>query len=211
MKTPFLLLVTVFLTAMLLVGAGQARAQSAPALLHPDKMKDGYAMHQGRMIRIQGGQVSPLNREVSLKNGLKVSPGGWVSYPGKSRQKLSEGYVVNMEGHIVWLDYDMMRYAAIQEHSQKTVGNTDAEVIITDNGIILAASGEKKKATEEMLNRRIAIIQERNGLIQQKATLLNKAKDKKAQQNSPEIKEVNQKLHQLNQELKALEQLLRQL
>jgi hypothetical protein len=205
MKTFILLLLMVLLQA----GAGPARAQTPTDSLQPDKLKDGYAMYQGRMIRIQNGQVSPLTQDVSLKNGLKVSRNGTVSAPGKGRQKLSEGYVVNMDGKIVLLNYDMMRYDAIQEHAGKTVGNTDTEVIITDNGITLAGAAGQKSATEEMLNRRIALIRERNILVKQKADLLNKAKDKKAQQNSPEIKAADQQLDQLNRELKELERKLR--
>ena len=202
MKTFFLLLITL----MLLVGADQALAQSGTNQLNPVNMKDGYAMHQGQMIQIQNGQHAPLTRDVRMKNGIKVFPNGTVSFPGKNRQKLSEGYAINQDGKIVLLNYDMMRYEAIQEHSQKTAGNTDSEVIITDNGIAVASSADKKNTIEEMLNRRIALIQQRNVLIKQKADLLNKAIDKKTQQTSPEIREVDQKLNQLNQELKELEQ-----
>jgi hypothetical protein len=206
MRTLLLLLITL----MLWVGADQALAQSANEPLNPGKMKDGYAMHQSRMIQIQDGQVSPLTRDVSLQNGLKVSRDGMVTAPGKSRQKLSEGYAVNKDGKIVLLNYDMMRYDAIQEHSQKTVGNTDSEVIITDNGLTLAGTGEKKSATEALISRRTALIGERNILIKQKADLLNKAKDRKAQQNSPEIREVDARLQQLTRELKEVEQQMRQ-
>jgi hypothetical protein len=190
---------------MLLVGADQVLAQSPTAPLNPVNMKDGYAMHQGQMIQIQNGQHAPLTQDVRMKNGIKVSSNGLVSFPGKNRQKLSEGYAINMDGKIVLLNYDMMRDEAIRAHSQKTVGNTDSEVIITDNGIAVASSADKKNAIEEILNRRIVLIQHRNVLIKQKADLLNKAIDKKAQQTSPEIREVDQKLDQVNRELKELE------
>jgi hypothetical protein len=141
-----------------------------------------------------------------LQNGIKVFRNGMVSFPGKSREKLSEGYAINLDGKIVLLNYDMMREEAIREHSQKTAGNTDSEVIILDNGIAVASSGERKSTIDKMTNKRIAIIQQRNILIKQKADLLNKAIDKKAQQTSPQVGQVNQKLNQLNRQLKELEQ-----
>lgn len=204
MKTYFLLLITV----LLLTGADQAPAQSPTGQLNPANLKDGYAMHQGQMIRIQNGRLAPLTQDVRIENGIIVFRNGMVAFPGKKRQKLSEGYAINLDGKIVLLHDDMMRAEAIREHSRKTVGNTDSEVIITDTGIAVASSPEKKSTIEELLNRRISLIRLRNVLINQKADLLNKAIDKKAQQTSPEIRETDQKLEQVNRQLKEVEQQL---
>ena len=198
-----------FLILVLLLFTGSVMAQTSPDTLNFSRLQDGYAMYQSKMIQIQSGEVTPLSRNITLKNGTKVSPNGMVVVPGKKEQKLPEGYAVNLNGKIVSLQYDMMRYDAIREHAQKTLGNTDSEIIITDTGILLTETPEKRAATEEMLNRRLAIIQERNSLVQKKAALLNKAKDNKAQQKSTAIKEVDVKLDLLNQELKDLDQKMR--
>ena len=191
------------------VSAQTTQVQPIQDTLNFSRLQDGYAMYQGKMIHIQNGQVIPLIQNITLKNGAKISPNGMVVLPGKKEQKLREGYAVNLNGKIVSLQYDMMRYDAIREHSQKTLGNTDSEIIVTDTGILLTETPEKRAATEEMLNRRLAIIQERNSLVQKKAELLNKAKDNKAQQKSTAIKEVDAKLDLLNQELKDLDQKMR--
>lgn len=203
-----LLLGFYFLLCLLLI-TSTASAQTTPDTLNFSRLQDGYAMYQGKMIQIQNGQATTLSQNITLKNGAKVSPNGMVLLPGKKERKLPEGYAVNLNGKIVSLQYDMMRYDAIREHSQKTLGNTDSEIIVTDTGILLTGTPEKRAATEEMLNRRLAIIQERNNLVQKKAALLNKAKDNKAQQKSTAIKEVDAKLDLLNQELKDLDQKMR--
>ena len=199
----------IFIYVILLLATNSATAQLAGDTLDASRLKDGYALYRGAMIQIQNNQVTPLSQDVTLKNNTKVYRTGMVALPGKKQQKLAEGYAVNMNGKIVSLQYDMMRYDAIQEHSQKTLGNTDAEIIVTDNGIILTETPEKRANTEEMLQRRQAIIRERNTLIQKKADLLNKAKDNKAQQKSPQIKEVDTQLDQLNQELQSLDEKMR--
>lgn len=163
-------------------------------------------MHQGRMIQIRDGQVTPLSQEVRLPNGLKVDTRGMVSGPGKKRRKIAEGYVLNQDGHIVLLKDDMMRYEAIREHAQTIPGSADPEVIVTDDGMTVVNTPGTKSANIELLNRRASLVQERNVLIKQKADLLNKAPNKKAQQNSPEIRETDRKLQQLDQELKQISQ-----
>ena len=156
------------------------------------------------MIQIRDGQVAPLTREMSLANGLKVSTTGTVTGPGKKRREIAEGYVLNQDGNIVLLKDDMMRYEAIREHAQKTLGNTDSEVVLTSDGITLVNSPDTKSTNNQLLTRRSALIQERNVLIKQKADLLNKAPNKKAQQNSPQIRETDRKLQLINPELKQV-------
>ena len=202
-------LVVLFCSALLLLVTELATAQTASDTLDASRLKDGYALYRGAMIQIQNGRIIPLNEDVTMKNGTKVSRTGMAALPGKKQQKLPEGYAVNVNGKIVSLQYDMMRYDAIQEHAQKTLGNTDSEIIVTDNGITLTETPDKRAATEEMLQRRQAIIRERNTLIQKKADLLNKAKDNKAQQKSTQIKEVDAQLNQLNQELQDIDQKMR--
>lgn len=187
-----------------------ARAQGPVHELHPSRLKDGYARHQGRMIQIRDGQVRPLTQEASLGNGLKVDASGTVTGPGKKRRKIAEGYVLNQDGRIVLLKDDMMRYEAIREHAQKVPGSTDPEVVLTSDGITLVNTSDTKSANNQLLNRRAALVQERNILIKQKADLLNKAPNKKAQQNSPQIRETDHKLQLVDQELKQLNQQLRQ-
>ncbi|MGV3640033.1 MAG: DUF6799 domain-containing protein, partial [Adhaeribacter sp.] len=191
MRTRFILFLLSICTLSL------ARAQAPANELNPGQLKDGFAMHQGRMIQIRDGQVTPLTRELRLPNGLKVDPRGMVSGPGKKRRKIAEGYVLNQDGHIVLLKDDMMRYEAIREHAQKIPGSADPEVIVTDDGMTVVNTPGTKSANNELLNRRAALVQERNVLIKQKADLLNKAPNKKAQQNSPEIRETDRKLQQL--------------
>jgi len=188
----------------------EARAQAPAPELNPAKLKDGYAMHQGRMIQIRNGQISFLTREESLANGLKVDPQGGVSGPGKKRRKIAEGYVLNQDGHIVLLKDDMMRYEAIREHAQKIPGHADPEVIVTGDGITLVNTPGTKSTNNELLNRRAALVEERNVLIKQQADLLNKAPDKQPQPNTPRIRENTARLQQLNQELKQINRQLRQ-
>jgi len=205
MKNLFVLICS----GLLLLFVKPVIAQNTSNTLDASRLKDGYALYQGAMIQMQNGQITPLNKDVTMQNNTKVYANGMVALPGKKQQKLPEGYAVNMSGKIVSLQYDMMRYDAIQEHAQKTLGNTDAEIIVTDNGITVTEMPDKRAATEEMLQRRQTIIRERNILIKKKADLLNKAKDNQAQQKSTPIKEVDAQLTQLNQELQNLDQRMR--
>jgi hypothetical protein len=206
MKT---LLLSLF-AALFILGAQSVSAQTetntqAPAqTLQPSKLKDGYAMHQGKMLQIKNGEITPLTQDVTMPNGTKVLRDGTVIMPKKKRQKIQEGYVLNSEGKIVMLDYDMFRYDVIQEHAKKTVGNTSTELLVTDKGKAVPTNSSEA----EMFNRKVAILNERNVLVKQKAVLLNKAKNVKEQQNSPEIKKVDEQLLKLDQELKQIDETL---
>ncbi|WP_146894999.1 DUF6799 domain-containing protein [Adhaeribacter aerolatus] len=203
MKKSFLL----FLTFLFISGAELASAQTATSTqaptqdLQPSRLKDGYAMHQGKMIQIKNGEITPLTQDVTLPNGTKVLRDGTVLLPKKKRQKIQEGYVLNNEGKIVMLDYDMFRYDVIQDHAHKTVGSTATELLVTDNGMAVAPNSTEG----EMFNRKVAIINERNSLVKEKAVLLNKAKNVKEQKNSPAIKKIDEQLQKLEQELKQIE------
>ena len=206
-------LLLLFTLAAWLLEAGVATAQETAqsellATLTPTKLKDGYAMHQGIMLQIRNGQVSNLDRDVTLANGAKIYRNGYIQLPGQKKQKLPEDYAVNLNGKMVMLQYDMMRYEAIREHSQKLLGETDTDIIITDKGRVIAGNAEQKASTEQLINRRVTIINERNGLIQQKAILLNKAKNVQEQRTSPAIKEVDAQIQKLTAELNQVEQQL---
>lgn len=198
-----------FFIALTLLGAGVVNAQTETEInaqvnvtpLEPAKLKDGYAMHQGNMVQIKNGEMTPLTKDVTLANGTKVMRDGTVVFPRNRRGKIKEGYVLNAENKIVLLEYDMLQYHVIQDHAQKTVGNTQTELIVTDTGIPLLANSPEA----QMANRKVAIINERNALVKQKADLLNKAKNVKEQQNSPAIKKVDEQLQQLEDELKQIE------
>jgi hypothetical protein len=203
MKT---LLLSLF-TALFILGAEPVSAQTetstqAPSqTLQPSRLKDGYAMHQGKMLQIKNGEITPLTQDVTLPNGTKVLRDGTVIAPRKRRQKIQEGYVLNNEGKIVMLEYDMFRYDVIQDHATKTIGNTSTELLVTDKGMAVPTNSTEAG----MFNRKVAILNERNALIKQKAVLLNKAKNVKEQQNSPEIKKVDEQLAKLELELKQIE------
>jgi hypothetical protein len=206
MKTLILSLFTAFFT----LGAISAIAQPEPSIqipnqtLQPSRLKDGYAMHQGQMIQIKNGELTPLTQDVTLSNGTKVSRDGTVTIPRKRRQKIKEGYVLNNEGKIVMLDYDMFRYDVIQDHAKKTVGNTSTELLVTDKGVALPSNSTEAG----LFNRKVAIINERNALVKQKAVLLNKLKNVKEQQNNLEVKKIDEQLLKLDQELKSIEESL---
>ncbi|KAA5544041.1 DUF6799 domain-containing protein [Adhaeribacter rhizoryzae] len=204
-KSLLLLLAVLFISgAELALAQTETSTQAASQNLQPSRLKDGYAMHQGKMVQIKNGQITPLTQDATLPNGTKVLRDGTVIMPRKKRQKIQEGYVLNTEGQIVMLEYDMFRYDVIQDHAQKTVGNTATELLVTDKG--LAVSPNSTEA--EMFNRKVAIINERNALVKEKAVLLNKAKNVKEQQNSPAIKKVDEQLQKLEQELKQIEETL---
>ena len=206
MKT---LLLSLF-TALFILGAESVSAQTetstqAPSqTLQPSRLKDGYAMHQGKMLQIKNGEITPLTQDVTLPNGTKVLRDGTVIAPRKRRQKIQEGYVLNNEGKIVMLEYDMFRYDVIQDHATKTIGNTSTELLVTDKGTAVPTNSTEAG----MFNRKVAILNERNALVKQKAVLLNKAKNVKEQQNSSEIKKVDEQLAKLEQELKQIEETL---
>ena len=197
-----------FLIALVLWGAESAQAQTEVSAqtntLQPSLLKDGYAMHQGSMIQIKNGEFTPLTKEATLPNGTKVLRDGTVIFPRNRREKIKEGYFLNTEGKIVMLDYDMFRYDVIQNYAKKTVGNTQTELIVSNDGVAHLANSTEA----QMLNRKIAIVSERNALIKQKAELLNKAKTVKEQQNSPAIKAVDAQLQLLDQEQLQIEQAL---
>ncbi|WP_026462047.1 DUF6799 domain-containing protein [Adhaeribacter aquaticus] len=190
------------------------QAQTEAASLKPESMKDGYAMHNGTMIQIKNKEISPLTNDVTLKNGTKITKTGLVTLPGKKPQKLQEDYAVNLNGNIVMLNYDMMTYESIQQHSQKTLGNTDAEIITTDKGAAIGrnADGSSSAAgldVDVLFNRRSEIINERNNLVKQRAAVLNRLKDKAAQQKSTEAAQIDEQIKKLSQELKEIDETLK--
>lgn len=204
-KSLLLLLAVLFISgAELALAQTEPNTQASSQNLQPSRLKDGYAMHQGKMIQIKNGEITPLTQDVTLPNGTKVLRDGTVIMPRKKRQKIQEGYVLNNEGQIVMLEYDMFRYDVIQDHAHKTVGSTTTELLVTDKGMAVPPNSTEA----EMFKRKVAIINERNALVKEKAVLLNKAKNVKEQQNSPAIKKVDEQLLKLEQELKQIEEAL---
>ncbi|WP_125185453.1 DUF6799 domain-containing protein [Botryobacter ruber] len=192
-----------FICFMLVPGAQQAWAQTNT----PEALKEGYGMHEGKMIHIADGTITPMEEDVTMEDGTKVMQDGTVVLPGKKPQKLREGYAVNKMGKIVLLEYDMMKPEAIQSHSQRMLGNTATQIITTGDSTIVVVDPSEAGNTGQLTtdhSRRSALISEKNSLVVQKAELMNRLKTKEIPKNE-ELKTINARLKQIDQELKSLE------
>lgn len=98
MKKLFLLLLAGG-TALAARSQTPAPAASGAATVSPTGV--AAAMHHGRMMAVQGGQLVPMTAEMPLANGAKLSPTGKLMMPGGAWMPLHEGDQVRANGMVV--------------------------------------------------------------------------------------------------------------
>ena len=105
---------TSHLFCALLLGAGlcatsTAQAQTAPrkaAQLKPrtvpkgETMKEGFVVKEGRVLMTSSGQTAPLQADVTLPSGVKVSTAGAVTMTDGSTAQLQEGDQLSPTGRL---------------------------------------------------------------------------------------------------------------
>ncbi|UOQ54587.1 DUF6799 domain-containing protein [Hymenobacter cellulosivorans] len=113
-----------FALAGLLLSAAPALAQATPPATSAaaPSLKDGVARRNGLTMRIQAGQMSRLSAPVTMDNGLVVRPDGIMISKDGTRQMLSEGKAVNLQGNIVNFTDDMMSAPAIEQRARQVTG-----------------------------------------------------------------------------------------
>lgn len=125
--------------------AFQVNAQATkPMKDSPNPKRDGVAMKFGKMVRISNGKETPMTQAFSAK-GTKVSPDGTVTYADGKKEKLKEGYSINMEGRRVILEDDMIAPEKIREHQIATTGDSGTVIYFqeTTKTVINESTGRK--------------------------------------------------------------------
>ena len=82
-----------FLLALLL--AGPAQAQTA-------EVKDGYWLHEGRIMLLRNGQLEALTEQVALPNGLTLLPNGELVTRQGVRRSLQQGQAIDASGRVLF-------------------------------------------------------------------------------------------------------------
>lgn len=83
-----------FLVLALLL-AGNVRAQTT-------EVRDGYWLHEGRIMLLHKGQLSPLTEQVTLPNGLTLLPSGELVTRQGVRRSLQQGQAIDASGRILF-------------------------------------------------------------------------------------------------------------
>lgn len=63
--------------------------------------KDGFRMHDGKILATVGGSENVLKNDTTLANGTKVGTNGEVEAKDGTKMKLSEGQKIDMAGMLV--------------------------------------------------------------------------------------------------------------
>lgn len=107
------------LAGLLYSGEGLAQNKN----LNFSEMRDGVVMTGGKVMKVQNGEASRIEDEVTLRDGTRVQADGTVVKADGTRQRLREGRAVNERGHIVSARHDMLSYQAILRHEHRKLGD----------------------------------------------------------------------------------------
>lgn len=93
MKTPIEILAVVILTLSFISTGFSA----------DDKvmMKDHIMMKDGKVMMIKEGKSMPLDKELTLGNGAKVTADGNVTMKDGTKMMMQEGHMMSMDGEMV--------------------------------------------------------------------------------------------------------------
>lgn len=86
------------------------------------EMRDGVVMTDGKTLQIRGGEATPVEDAVTLRDGTRVQADGTVVQPDGTQKKLRNGKAVNERGQIVSARHDMMSYEAILRRESRLLG-----------------------------------------------------------------------------------------
>jgi hypothetical protein len=93
MKTPIKLLAVAILT-LSFVSAGFAADDK-------DMAKDHIMMKDGKVMMIMQGKSMPLDKELTLTNGSKVTVDGTVTMKDGTKTMMKEGDMMSMDGEMI--------------------------------------------------------------------------------------------------------------
>jgi len=82
--------------------ATKTQAAPAPAKAEPAKQasKDGVMMKDGKMWMMQGGKTTAMDKEMTMKNGCKVSTDGTCTMKDGKSMKMKNGDWMDMDGNM---------------------------------------------------------------------------------------------------------------
>ncbi|HLG33867.1 MAG TPA: DUF6799 domain-containing protein [Bacteroidia bacterium] len=75
------------------------KEQSVPTQVHK-AVKDGISFNAGKAWLIKDGQTTALDKEITLRNGTRVTPSGSLIFQDGTKAKLQEGDFVYMDGAV---------------------------------------------------------------------------------------------------------------
>ena len=59
---------------------------------------DGYYFKDGKVVLVRNGKTTPLDREVTLTNGTKITDDGYYTEKGGTKMKFKEGEHIDLSG-----------------------------------------------------------------------------------------------------------------
>lgn len=142
------LLLTLVLSGLSLL----ARAQAGPYSL-----KDGAFRENGVVMKLQAGQAYRLEGPLQLSDGSVINPSGILVKKDGTRQLLSNGQAVTMQGSVVNLRDDMQTAASIEQRNRAVAGGR-GETSIT--GLPVAPVSAASLQQLQALERRVALLQQ---------------------------------------------------
>ena len=129
--------------------AMQANAQASKVQANSKNPKrDGVAMKFGKMVRISNGKETPMTQPFEAK-GTKVATNGTVTYSDGKKEKLPEGYSINMEGRRVILEDDMIAPEKIREHQIATTGDSGTVIYFEEQTKTVINESTGRKAVRD--------------------------------------------------------------
>ena len=75
---------------------------AAPAQAQTEEVKDGYWLHEGRIMLLRNGELQPLTEQVALPNGLTLMPNGELVTRQGVRRSLQQGQAIDASGRILF-------------------------------------------------------------------------------------------------------------
>ena len=66
--------------------------------------KDHMMMKDGKVMMVMGGKTTPVDKDVVLANGTKVTPAGAVTMKDGMKSMMKEGEMMGMDGEMMTSD-----------------------------------------------------------------------------------------------------------
>jgi hypothetical protein len=68
---------------------------------HTDAKHNGVVMKDGKMMVVKDGQVTPMEQDMTMSDGTKVSKDGTVTMKDGKTKTLKDGQMVTMDGKMM--------------------------------------------------------------------------------------------------------------
>jgi hypothetical protein len=90
-----------FFAALLMIGLCFATNNShAQTFAGTGKMKDCCMMKDGKMMQMKDGKMTPMNSDMTCKNGVKCAKNGECTLKSGEKVRMKEGECIDTEGKI---------------------------------------------------------------------------------------------------------------